>query len=50
LEASRRKIPIIAVKENQTVLDVTAQKLGVKVIEVHTYAEAKKILEKLYEL
>lgn len=47
LEASRRNIPIIAVKENKTVLDVTAQKLGIKVIEVETYAEAKKVLESL---
>jgi len=47
LEASRQNIPVIAVKENQTVINVTADKLGVKVIEVHTYAEAKKILEKL---
>ena len=47
LEASRNNIPIIAVKENQTVLDVTAQKLGIEVIEVETYQEAKRVLERL---
>ncbi|MEI8377939.1 MAG: DUF3326 domain-containing protein [bacterium] len=45
LEAKKHNIPIIAVKENQTVLDVTAQKLGIEVIEVETYAEAKRVLE-----
>ncbi|MDD3419730.1 MAG: DUF3326 domain-containing protein [Candidatus Gastranaerophilales bacterium] len=44
LEASKRNIPIIAVRENKTVLDITADKLGVKVIEVGTYEEAEKIL------
>lgn len=47
LEASRKNIPILAVKENQTVLDVTAQKLGIEVIEVENYTEAKKVLDNL---
>lgn len=47
LEAKKHNIPVIAVKENQTVLDVTAQKLGIEVIEVETYSEAKEVLEKL---
>jgi len=47
LEAKKHNIPIIAVKENHTVLDVTAQKLGIEVIEVETYAEAKRVLEKI---
>lgn len=45
LEASRRNIPIIAVRENKTVLDVTADKLGVKVIEAETYAQAEELLK-----
>lgn len=48
LEASRRNIPIIAVLENRTILDVTAQKLGVEVVEVESYDEAKKVLNTLY--
>jgi len=44
LEAKKHNIPVIAVKENQTVLNVTAQKLGIEVIEVETYAEAKRTL------
>lgn len=47
LEAKKRNIPIVAVKENHTVLDVTADKLGIEVIEVESYAEAKKILSNL---
>lgn len=45
LEAKKHNIPIIAVRENQTVLDVTAQKLGIEVIEVETYQEVKFFLE-----
>lgn len=48
LEACKRKISVIAVRENSTVLDVTADKLGVEVIEVETYAEAKEVLNTLY--
>lgn len=48
LEARKRKIPIIAVRENLTVLDVTAEKLGIEVIEVETYAQAKEVLNTLY--
>lgn len=47
LEAHRRNIPIIAVRENSTILDVTAEKLGIKVIEVETYEAAKKVLEEI---
>jgi hypothetical protein len=44
LEAKKRNIPIIAVKENKTVLDVTADKLGIDVIEVKNYEEAEEVL------
>ena len=47
LEASRRNIPIITVRENKTVLDVTADKLNINVIEVESYAQAEEVLEKL---
>ncbi len=47
LEANKRKIPIIAVCENITVLDVTAEKLGIEVVEMQSYDEAKKVLDKL---
>lgn len=47
LKAQECNIPIIAVKGNCTVLDVTSDKLGIDVIEVETYAEAKEILENL---
>ena len=47
LEAKRHNIPIIAVKENGTILDVTAEKLGIEVIEVETYKETKRVLENL---
>ncbi len=46
-ESKKHNIPIIAVYENTTVIDVTADKLGIEVIEVATYAEAKEILDKL---
>lgn len=43
--AERRGVPIIAVRGNGTVLDVTADKMGFRhVIEVDTYAEAAGIL------
>lgn len=50
LEAHKLKIPIIAVRENHTVLDVTAEKLGIDVMEVETYAQAKEVLKRLYSL
>lgn len=39
LEAVKRDIPIYAIKENQTVLDVTSEKLGANCIVLNTYQE-----------
>lgn len=47
LKATENKIPIIAVKENCSVLDVTSSKLGIKVITVDTYKEAKEMLKEM---
>lgn len=47
LQANAKNIPIIAVKENCSVLDVSADKLNIDVIEVQTYAEAKDTLKNL---
>lgn len=47
LKAYEKNIPIIAVKENQTVLDITAPKLGIKVIEAEKYSDIPKILNSL---
>lgn len=45
LYANRAGVPIIAVRDNGTVLDVTADKMGFdNVIEVQSYAEAAGIL------
>jgi hypothetical protein len=45
LYAERHAIPIVAVRGNRTVLDVTGRKLGLgHVIEVESYAEAAGIL------
>ena len=44
LEAARRGIPVIAVRENSTILDVDAQALGLTVIEVGGYAEAAGVV------
>lgn len=47
-EAVKHKIPIYAIQENSTILDVTAQKLGIsdKVINVLTYEDClRRILE-----
>ncbi len=45
LSAEKHKIPIIAVKENKTILDVTNVKLKLKnVIEVENYLEAVGVL------
>ena len=48
LYAARGGIPVIAVKNNNTILDVTQEKLNLKpVIEVNNYAEAAGILQAL---
>lgn len=47
LEASKRNIPIIAVRENKTVLDITAKKLGIEVMEVKSYEEAEEKIRKI---
>lgn len=45
LEAARRGIPVIAVRDNGTILDVNAQSLGLSgVIEVGGYAEAAGVI------
>jgi len=45
LSAEKNKIPIIAVEENKTILNVTAEKLGLKgVIKVKNYLEGAGIL------
>jgi hypothetical protein len=48
LYASKYNIPVIAVKNNETILDVTQKKLNLKnVIEVDNYPEAAGILQAL---
>ncbi len=48
LYAARQNIPLIAVKENETILDVTQKRLRLNhVIEVNNYAEAAGILQAL---
>lgn len=48
LAAERLGIPILAVKENTTILRVTKERLGLKhVVKVKTYDEAVKMLEKM---
>jgi hypothetical protein len=48
LYAAKHNIPVIAVKENKTILEVTGENLGLNnVIEVHNYAEAAGILQAL---
>lgn len=48
LYAQQFDIPVIAVRDNKTILDVSAEKLGLtNVIEVGTYAEAAGILQAL---
>jgi hypothetical protein len=48
LYASQKDIPIIAVKDNQTILAVNQEKLNLKnVIEVNNYIEAAGILQAL---
>jgi hypothetical protein len=44
LQAVRRGIPVIAVRENTTILDVTGAALGFDVIEVGGYAEAAGVV------
>jgi Protein of unknown function (DUF3326) len=45
LHAARRRIPIIAVRENDTILDVTADKLGLEgVVGVANYPEAAGVV------
>ena len=45
LYAQARGIPVIAVRDNDTILDVTQAKLGLgNVIEVHNYAEATGVV------
>ncbi len=46
--AARHGIPVIAVKENTTILDVTADKLGLEnVIPVNNYPEAAGVIQAL---
>jgi len=48
LYAQRYNIPIIAVRENKTILDVTRDKLNLKnVYEVHNYVEAAGMVQAL---
>ena len=48
LYARRHGIPIIAVRENKTILDVSREKLNLTgVIEVHNYPEAAGIVQAL---
>lgn len=47
-EALKRGIPVYAVKENRTVLDVTPQKISDKIIVVETYDECVKLLNIYY--
>jgi Protein of unknown function (DUF3326) len=42
--AHKRRVPVIAVKDNETILDVTSAKLGLQVIEVSNYAEAAGVI------
>lgn len=44
LSARQWKIPVIAVRENETILKVTASELGLKVIEVSNYLEAAGVI------
>ena len=48
LEAISRSIPVFAIRENTTVLDVDAVKLGIKnsIIEVPAYDECLKLILK----
>ena len=43
-ESTKRNIPVYAIKENKTVLDVTQSKLGVNCITIGTYEELYNIL------
>lgn len=43
-EANKRNIPVYAVKENQTVLDVTQEKLGLNIRTVKSYQEIFDII------
>ena len=48
LYAQSYNIPIIAVRENKTILDVTRDKLNLKnVYEVHNYLEAAGMIQAL---
>ena len=47
LAAQKFKIPLIAVKENKTVLDVTPEKMGINAIVVDNYVEAIGIVAAL---
>jgi hypothetical protein len=50
LYAQRYNIPIIAVRENKTILDVTRDKLNLKnVYEVHNYLEAAGMVQALHK-
>jgi hypothetical protein len=45
LQAHRCNIPVIAVKENKTILHVSQEKMQLNnVVEVHNYAEAAGII------
>ena len=48
-EAVKRGIKVFAVKENQTALDVTADKLGIKdkIIEIDTYEECLELVKNM---
>ena len=47
-DSLEKNIPVIAVKENQTCLDITSEKLGINdIINVDTYEDCIKILRKL---
>lgn len=45
IEAQRLKIPVFAIKENKTVLNVTAKNLGINAIELDSYEDLIKILD-----
>jgi hypothetical protein len=44
LSAQQWGVPVIAVQDNRTILEVTADKLGLNVVEVSSYAEAAGVI------
>jgi hypothetical protein len=44
LSAQQWRVPVIAVQDNHTILEVTAAKLGLNAVEVSSYAEAAGVI------